>query len=362
MTFTPPPSQNSDEPPAPDETVSELAPEEPLDISDSRRDGIHRRNDDLIQTIKEYADKLAADEATRGDLKILARTVRELRYAFKVFTPFRNRRKVTMFGSARTPTEAASYQQAVEFGRAMAAHDWMIVTGAAHGIMEAGHVGAGRKHAMGINILLPFEQGSNPIIADDPKLIHMKYFFTRKLMFVKECDAVVCLPGGFGTLDEAVEVLTLMQTGKRDLAPLVLLDEPGGDYWPSLHEFIARRLLAKGLISQEDLSLYRVTDSVDDAVAEILGFFHVYHSMRYVKQDLVLRLTQPLSDELLEQINRHFADILVDGLFVQRDAGPDERDEPDLASLPRLVCSFNRFNHGRLRQLIDCINRGWVQE
>ena len=330
--------------------------EEPLDISDSRRDAVHQRNDDLIQTIKQYADKLAADEATRGDLKILARTLRELRYAFKVFTPYRNRRKVTMFGSARIPPDAPTYQQAVELGRTMAAHHWMVVTGAAHGIMEAGHVGAGRKHSMGINILLPFEQGSNAVIADDPKLIHMKYFFTRKLMFVKECDAVVCLPGGFGTMDEALEVLTLLQTGKRDMVPLVLLDAPGGDYWTSLHDLIVRNLLGHGLISEEDLSLYRVTGSVEETVAELLGFFRVYHSMRYVKQDLVLRLLRPLSGPCLERINREFAEILDGGSFVQRDALPEERDEPQWAELPRLVCTFNRFSFGRLRQLINFIN------
>ncbi len=338
----------------------DLSREEPLDISDSRRVSAFRRNDDLIQTIKECADKLAADNATRGDLKIISRALRELRYAFKVFTPYRRRRKVTMFGSARTAPEAPAYQQAVEFARAMAAETWMIVTGAAQGIMEAGHVGAGREHAMGINILLPFEQASNRIIANDPKLVHMKYFFTRKLMFVKECDAVVCLPGGFGTLDEAIEVLTLLQTGKRDMVPLVLLDEPGGDYWMPLQGFIQRSLLGRGMINEEDLHLYRITDNVADAVAEILGFFRVYHSMRYVKSELVLRLLQPLDDRLLEEINERFGDILEHGRFVQRDALPDERDEPELADLPRLVCTFNRFNHGRLRQLIDCINQGVI--
>jgi len=335
----------------------DLSREEPLDIADSRRVSAIRRNDDLIELIKEYADKLASDRATRGDLKIISRALRELRYAFKVFTPYRNRRKVTMFGSARTSPEAPAYQQAVQFAHDMAAQNWMIVTGAAQGIMEAGHAGAGRENAMGINILLPFEQTSNSIIANDPKLVHMKYFFTRKLMFVKECDAVVCLPGGFGTLDEAIEVLTLLQTGKRDMVPLVLLDEPGGDYWHSLQDFIRKSLLGRGMISEEDLSLYLITDKVEEAVAEILGFFRVYHSMRYVKSELVLRLSQPLDNQLLRQINEEFCDILDDGQFVQRNELSDERDEPELADLPRLVCAFNRFNHGRLRQLIDVINR-----
>ncbi|MCA9101585.1 MAG: LOG family protein, partial [Planctomycetales bacterium] len=192
--------------------------------------GRQRHIDALIERIKESADRLAADETTRGDLKILSRTLRELRYAFKVFKPFRSTRKVTVFGSARTRPEQGSYRQAVDFGRAMANKGWLVVTGAASGIMEAGHVGAGRDRSMGINIMLPFEQGANAIIHGDPKLVHMKYFFTRKLMFVKECDAVCLLPGGFGTMDEGFEVLTLVQTGKRDVVPLVFLDEPGGSF------------------------------------------------------------------------------------------------------------------------------------
>jgi len=341
-----------------DSTRRQIVPDEPLDISDSRRDGAHRRNEDLIQVIKDYADKLDADQATRGDLKIVSRALRELRYAFKVFSEYRNRRKVTVFGSARTPPKAPAYQQAVNLGRAMARHDWLVVTGAAFGIMEAGHVGAGREHSMGLNILLPSEQDANPVIAGDSKLVHMKYFFTRKLMFVKECDAVVCLPGGFGTMDEALELLTLLQTGKRDLVPLVLLDEPGGDYWRSLHEFIQNQLLDRGLISGEDLNLYKVTDDCEDAVSELLNFFRVYHSMRYVRSQLVFRLLEPLSEALLGEINKDFADILVEGDFQQTNALPAEEDEPDLADLPRLVFNFNRRNHGRLRQLIDCLNRG----
>jgi uncharacterized protein (TIGR00730 family) len=337
---------------------SHAVPEDPLDISDSRRDATHKRNDDLIAMIKQYADKLAEDQATRGDLKILSRALRELRYAFKVFTPFRDHRKVTVFGSARTQPDHPAYRQAVELGRAMAAHEWFVVTGAAQGIMEAGHVGAGREHSMGINILLPFEQEANPIITGDHKLVHMKYFFTRKLMFVKECDAVVCLPGGFGTLDEALEVLTLLQTGKRDLVPLVLLDEPGGDFWQSLLDFLMRRVLARGMICQQDLSLFKITDDVPTAVEEILGFFRVYDSMRYVKLQLVFRLLSRLSPQLLETINAQFADILEEGQFVQSGPLPEEKDEPELNHLPRLIFTFNRRDHGRLRQLIDCLNRG----
>ena len=319
-----------------------------------------QRLTDLIEQIKESADKLASDHTTHGDLKILSRTLRELRYAFKVFTPYRSRRKVTVFGSARTRPADPAYQQAVEFGRAMAELGWLVVTGAASGIMEAGHVGAGRENSMGLNIMLPFEQSSNSIIAGDSKLVHMKYFFTRKLMFVKECDAVCLLPGGFGTLDEGLEVLTLLQTGKREMLPVVFLDSPGGDFWKPFEQFVHDRLLARGMISPDDLSLYKMTDNVDVAVNEIMQFFRIYHSMRYVKHKLVIRLTQRPTAELLDGLNTEFRDILTEGKFEVSDALPEEREEPSLVALPRLVFRFNRRNLGRLRQLIDCVNRGRV--
>jgi uncharacterized protein (TIGR00730 family) len=312
--------------------------------------------DDLIQTIKESADKLAADGSSRGDLKLLSRALRELRYAFKVFAPYRRRRKVTVFGSARTLPDEPAYQEAVELGRAFAQKNWLVVTGAASGIMEAGHIGAGREHSMGLNIMLPFEQSANAVIAGDHKLVHMKYFFTRKLMFVKECDAVVCLPGGFGTLDEAMEVVTLLQTGKRDMVPVVLLDSPGGNYWQALKDFITSQLLKHRLISPEDLNLFMLTDNYHEAVEEVLRFFHVYHSMRYVKQKLVFRLNEPLHQLKLDQINAEFRDLLTEGDYEQSEALPGEKDEPDLAHLPRLSFSFSRRSFGRLRMLIDTIN------
>jgi uncharacterized protein (TIGR00730 family) len=285
-------------------------------------------------------------------LKILSRTLRELRYAFKVFTPYRTRRKVTVFGSARTLPNEPTYRQAVAFGQAMAAEKWLVVTGAASGIMEAGHVGAGRENSMGLNIMLPFEQYANPIIAGDTKLVHMKYFFTRKLMFVKECDAVCLLPGGFGTLDEGLEVLTLLQTGKRDVVPVVFLDEPGGSFWAEFQ--------GVAMISPDDLSLYMLTDSVEEAVAEILGFFKNFQSMRYVKNKLVVRLKEAPTTELLEAINVHFADILSGGDFKVSPPLAGE-DEPELAALARLVFRFNRRSLGRLRQLINVLNRGRLE-
>ena len=338
------------------------ADESGIQSAEFLRTGIGERPDrdrvsDLIAMIKESADKLAQDKTSRGDLKILSRTLRELRYAFKVFSPYRDRRKVTVFGSARTRPHEPAFEQAVAFGKAMADEKWLVVTGAASGIMEAGHLGAGRENSMGLNIMLPFEQEANPVIAGDPKLVHMKYFFTRKLMFVKECHAVCLLPGGFGTLDEGLEVLTLLQTGKRDMVPVVFLDEPGGAFWHDWDEFVRRRLLAGRLISPEDLSLYKLTDRIDVAVEEILRFYRVYHSMRYVRNKLVLRLQTAPSETQLEEINRRFSEILSEGQF--HVGGPlAEEDEPELAHLSRLIFRFNRRSLGRLRQLIDFWNTG----
>src|SRR5215207_9419903 len=327
--------------------MSTIDPELPLEPDDIA---------DLIAMIRESADKLHADKIDRGVLKILSRTIRELRYAFKVFANYRGRRKVTIFGSARTLQDAPAYKQAMELGKAMAAHEWLVVTGAASGIMEAGHRGAGREHSMGLNIMLPFEQSANEVIRGDEKLVNMKYFFTRKLMFVKECDAVVCLPGGFGTLDEGLEVLTLLQTGKREIVPVVLLDEPGGTYWKDFHKFIDRHLLGEAMISPVDFSLYKVFDSVEQTVDEIMHFYRTFHSMRFVRKQLIFRLQRPLSDDMVRKINSEFRDLLAKGEFVQRDALKEEADEFRLTELPRLAFHFNRRNYGRLRLLIDAIN------
>lgn len=314
------------------------------------------QGDQLIAEIKETADKLAADHAARGDLKILNRALRELRYAFKVFKPYRLTRKVTVFGSARTPADRPAYQKAVEFGRKLAAQGWMVVTGAGGGIMEAGHVGAGKEMSIGVNIMLPFEQEANYVIHNDKKLVHLKYFFTRKLLFVKEVHAIALFPGGFGTQDEGYEVLTLVQTGKRDLMPIVLIDEPGGTYWKAWRTFIEEQLLSRQLISPADLSLFKVTDDVDEAIAEIMQFYRVYHSMRYLRKKLVFRLNHDVSDALVERLNNEFADILLAGRFEKSTALPLEADDPHLQHLPRLVFQFNRRDLGRLRQLIDVLN------
>jgi uncharacterized protein (TIGR00730 family) len=312
--------------------------------------------DALITEIKEVADKLVTDQTTRGDLKIILRSLKELRYAFKIFKPFRLQRKVTMFGSARTPPDRRIYGMGEEFGRQMAANGWMVVTGGGAGIMEAGHAGAGREMSFGLNIVLPFEQEANPVIAEDEKLINFKYFFTRKLLFVKEVHAIVLFPGGFGTLDEGFETLTLVQTGKRDLMPIVCVDEPGGTYWARWRQFVAEQLLDKQLISPADMSLFRCFDSVDGAVAEVLRFYSVYHSMRYVRRKLVIRLNREPGEELLARLNIEFRDILESGQIVRSSALPLESDDPHLAELPRLVFQFNRKDIGRLRQMVDVIN------
>ena len=317
----------------------------------------HDPSEDLFRTLRKTIDRLEEDQPARGDLKILSRTLRELRHAFSVFRPYRRRRKLTIFGSARTAEDHPEYLAAVELGRRMANHGWMVITGAGGGIMEAGHRGAGRDASLGLNIMLPFEQSANPYIDGDSKLVTMKYFFTRKLMFVKECSAVVCIPGGFGTLDEALETLTLMQTGKQTILPLVLLDHPDGSYWKDAGIFFEKQLLNNGMISPEDVSLYKITDSVDEAIDEILNFYRNYHSMRYVKDQLVFRLKAELAPDHLTRIRETFSDILVKGTFEQTEALPQESGEPELADLPRLVFHFDRRALGRLRMLIDEINQ-----
>ncbi len=310
-----------------------------------------------VQQLHETADKLLNDRANRGDVKMLSVAMRELRYCFKVFAQFRERRQVTVFGSARLPPSDPSYGQCVEFSKRMAEAGFMVITGGGNGIMEAGHVGAGRENSIGLNILLPFEQHPNPVIKDDPKLMHLRYFFTRKLLFVKECDAVALFPGGFGTLDEGFEVLTLVQTGKSHLFPIVMVDEPGSDFWHHFQRFTKDVLLKRRLISESDLHLFKVTNSTDEAVAEIVNFYRVYHSMRYVKGDLVLRLNRALSATTLTRIRAEFTDIIKSGTFEATSALPEETGEAKLADLPRLKFRFDRHKLGRLRQLVDVINQ-----
>ena len=290
------------------------------------------------------------------DLKILNRTLKELRYAFRVFQPYRNRQKISFFGSARTQPGDPNYQLAYRFARRLVEHGYMVITGGADGIMRAGQEGAGRENSFGVNIMLPFEQGPNNIIADDPKLITFKYFFTRKLLFVKESNGTALFPGGFGTHDEGFEVLTLLQTGKSHPQPVVCLQAPDCDYWDRWHGFIRDQLLCRGLISPEDMSLFKVFRTEEAAVQEIEAFYRNYHSVRSVHRHFVLRMRQSLSSEQLERINDEFADLLEQGSFEQGAALPDELDEPSIKELPRLIFVYNRRSAGRLRQLIDHLN------
>ena len=326
----------------------------PLAPDEDVPDHVFEQRSKLVDAIKTTADQLLDDGATRGDLKILERALRELRTAFKMFTPYRKRRKVTVFGSARTAEAAPEYAHAEKFGRMMAEEDWMVLTGAGGGIMEAAHVGAGRDMSMGVNILLPFEQSANRIVDGDPKLVDLKYFFTRKLLFIKEVHGIATFPGGFGTQDEAFETLTLVQTGKRDLMPLVWVDEPGGNYWGQWQQFVNDELLEKGLISPEDTSLYKITTDVGEAVDEILGFYDVYNSMRYVRGRLVLRLHAAPDEQLLQRINDEFNDLCASGTITACEAHPHEADDAHLSDLPRISLDFNRRSAGRCGNWSTC--------
>lgn len=290
------------------------------------------------------------------DLKIVNRAVKELRHAFGVFHGYRDRPKVSIFGSARTPADDPNYQLAFRFAQAVVRKGFMVITGGADGIMRACQEGAGRDNSFGVNIMLPFEQGPNATIADDPKLITFKYFFTRKLMFQKEANAIALFPGGFGTHDEGFEVITLAQTGKSDPQPIVCLQAPGCDYWDDWMAFITKQLLKRKLISEEDLSLFTVVNSADAAVEEILRFYRRYHSIRFVGRQMALRMKTTISAEQLEHIQQGFGDLLTEGRFELRGALEEELDEPGLKDLPRLVFSFNRRSASRLRQLIDHLN------
>jgi hypothetical protein len=308
-----------------------------------------------VREIVTSAVKLLLDEAATGDVKLVNSAVKELRYAFKVFAPYRVARKVTVFGSARTQPHEPAFEQAQEFGASMATHGWMIITGAGPGIMAAAHGGAGRQRSFGVNIHLPFEQAANETVRGDDKLINFKYFFTRKLVFLKETDAIVLFPGGFGTHDEGFETLTLIQTGKAEPMPVVFVEPPGSDYWAEWHEYVVRHLEKPGLISPNDTRLYLITDDVSRAVDEVCRFYRVYHSQRYVGDRLVLRLLGAPSPEQVEALNAEFGFVLSSGRIEASGPLPEE-DEPDLAALPRLVLRPRRDDPAAIRLLLDRVN------
>lgn len=315
-------------------------------------------NEEFIAEMIQTALKLSADGADRGDLKILIRALKELRYAFKVFAPYRSIRKVSVFGSTRVQEGDPYYRMAVQLGRRLAEEGFMVITGAGPGIMQAGHEGAGKERSFGVNIDLPFSQEPNRVIRDDPKLITFHFFFTRKLIFVKEADAVVFFPGGYGTHDEAIEALTLAQTGKGQIVPILFVDLPGKGYWREWEGFLRRRMLKDGFIVEQDLSHFKILEDTEAAVQEIKNFYRNYHSYRFVRQDLVIRLSHPPTAELMETVNRDFGDILTGGEVRQTAPLPEEADDPETLSLSRLLVPFNRRDFGRLRQMIDVINTG----
>ena len=310
---------------------------------------------DLIFELVTSAVRLARDHADRGDLKMANAALKEMRYTFHVFEPYRSQRKVAIFGSARTQPHDPLYDQARRFARAIAACEWMVITGAGPGIMEAGIEGAGAERAFGVSIRLPFEAAVSQF-ADDPKLINFRYFFTRKVTFVKEADAFVLLPGGFGTLDEAFELLTLVQTGKAQPGPIVLLDTPGGTYWAGWLDFVRQELLDNRYVSPPDLGLLTVTDDVDTAVRAVTGFFANYVSQRFVEGRLVLRLRTPPDDATLAALSEEFTDITRRGQLERVGASPAEVEDGDALDAARIAFWFDKRGWARLRTLIDRLN------
>ena len=307
---------------------------------------------DMILTVL----RMAQEDHNRWNAKITLQALRELEQAFRVLEQFKGRRKVTVFGSARTPVEHPLYAMARELGAALARSELMVITGAGGGIMAAAHEGAGLDHSLGFNITLPFEQHANPTVQGTGNLLPFHFFFTRKLFFVKEADALVLCPGGFGTLDEALEVLTLIQTGKSPLVPVVLLDVPGGTFWQGALDYLQSQLAENHYILPTDMKLMRLVDNVEEAVAEINQFYGNFHSTRWLKQQFVIRMNHKLSEQALEQMEETFADLCLSDSFHQHAYSGEEHDDAQFSHLARLAFTFNARNHGRLRELVDYIN------
>jgi len=301
--------------------------------------------------------KAGQEDTGRVDLKLMSTSLKEMRFTAKAFSAYHHAQKVTVFGSARTQTDETTHQMARLLGKKLAKSGYMVITGGGPGIMQAVNEGAGPENSFGVNIRLPLEQQPNPVIEGNLRNISYKYFFNRKVAFIKESDAIVLFPGGFGTLDEAMETLTLVQTGKRNPVPLILVDAPGGSYWMRWIEFVKDTLLALSFISPSDLSLFETVDSIDDAVQRINRFYSRYHSLRYTDGRLVIRLTSGIPEQKLEELRDRFSDILKPhGDMYLSGALPEESGEPETENLPRLILDFNRDDFGRLRELIDALN------
>jgi uncharacterized protein (TIGR00730 family) len=313
-------------------------------------------NRDQLMEILETVVRLADDQTARLDLKIANAALKEMCEGFEVFAPYRHIRKITMFGSARTLPTDPLYAQARDLARMLAVHGWSTVTGAGPGIMAAGLEGAGPDQSFGINIRLPFEQAANQFIKDDPKLVSMKYFFTRKLLLIKESFAYAVLPGGFGTLDEAFELLTLIQTGKAEPAPVVLLEAPGDSYWKSWERFLVEQVESRGLITPGDTGLYMIADTVEAATAEILGFYRNFHSLRWVGDTLVFRLESRPTEAEVAELSDQFSDVVSGGIQLLDRPLPAERRTGEFPDHARVALSFDRMSYARLRRLIDAIN------
>lgn len=312
-------------------------------------------DEDLVFEMVVSCLRMAREDADRAELKLVNSALKELRYSFRVFEPYVGIRKVSLFGSARIEEHDLEYEVARDMGRLMADAGWMVITGAGPGIMSAGVEGAGLDRSFGVGIQLPFESVA-PLFADDPKLINFRYFFTRKLTFMKESHGFVLLPGGFGTMDEAFELLTLQQTGRMPLVPTVLLDPPGSSYWESWRHFVQHELVGRGLVSPHDLELIRITDSVEEARDELCGFYEVFHSTRYVGKRLIIRTLTPVSDEVLARLNTEFEDIVASGGIERVSVSDPELASDDHVDLPRVALRFDRRSLARLRVMIDVIN------
>jgi uncharacterized protein (TIGR00730 family) len=316
-----------------------------------------RESKELIAEMIVTALRMGSDSVPVPDLKLINRSLKELRQASKVFAPYQGVRKIAIFGSARTSPLVEVYQAAEQFARQMRDRGYMIITGGGDGIMGAAQRGAGREHSFGLNIRLPFEQKANETIDGDPKLVIFNYFFTRKVNFIKETHAIALFPGGFGTMDEGFECLTLMQTGKARIIPVVLIDKAGGSYWKSWTEFMRTHLLGQGLVSPDDFNLFSITESVDDAVGMVLQFYRNFHSYRWVGQDLVIRLQRQLTPGAIQELSSAFSDLFESSSLRASRALKQEKNEPELFNMPRLVAGAHRRNFGRLRQFIDALNQ-----
>lgn len=311
----------------------------------------------LVRSMILAALKAGNEDKQGVDLKIMNTTLKEMRYTAKVFSAYPGARKVTVFGSARTAPHSPVYEIAKRFGKILAESDYMVITGGGAGIMQAVNEGAGSEHSFGVNIRLPWEDEPNDVVRGDPKSINYKYFFNRKLAFLKEAYAIAVFPGGFGTHDEAMEALTLLQTGKLNPLPMLFIDAPGGDYWKRWKSFVCEVLLAEGYFSETDLAFFRIVDSAEEAIRHIDQFYHNYHSLRYVQKRLVMRLKRELPAKEVDRLKDEFADILIpSGSIVPSKALAEESNETEILDLPRLIIDFDLKSFSRLRMLIDAIN------